>query len=219
MSEIECKGMSSDFFRPKMFFTSDEEVCMHNFFVDFRKRVKMIVMWGLSGSAANKTYPYVPEVMYPLLDKYPWLGFLTVGDEVCRILETELKHERIFNRSGVWSIRQSCLATKYVDLVIAPDTGILHAAGMYNTPKIGLLTHTSRNNITKHFINDYSLTAEEGGHPFFKELSCSPCYKIIYNKRIQCNLTHVKDTKTPVCMAYGFPPEKVISRIEEVLNG
>lgn len=210
-----------DVILPEMFFTEKEIIEMNNWFVDFHKIGKKVILWGLSGSAANKTYPYVPEVVFPVLEKHKDVCFLTVGDEMCQILEEELKHERIINRSGLWHIRQSCLATKYADLVIAPDTGILHASGMYETPKIGLLNHTSRNNITKHFKNDFSLHASEGEHPFFGPITCAPCYQIHYGPgryNHTCHLADVKGTKAPVCMVYGIPPENVIAKIEEVLN-
>ncbi len=216
LAEIDVEGVCLN---PEMFFTESEEIEMHNFFIDLRKKGKYVIMWGLSGSAANKTYPYVPEVIFPILEKYPQVCFLTVGDEACQILEVELKHERIVNKSGLWTIRQSALACKFADLVIAPDTGLLHASGMWPTPKIGLLNHTSRNNIVKWFQNDYSLHASvEGRHPLFGPITCSPCFKIHQHKRITCNMAEVKHTQVPVCMAYGIPPERVIARIEEVLN-
>lgn len=207
-----------ELFRPEMFFDNDEEIQMNNWFVDFRKIAKKVIMWGLSGSAANKTYPYVPEVIFPILERHKDICFLTVGDEMCQVLEQELKHERIINRSGVWSLRQSCLATKHADLVIAPDTGILHAAGCWEVPKIGLLNHTSLNNIVKHFKNDYSLHAQDGKHPFFGPISCCSCYQLHYKKKVTCNVADVKGTQAPICMVWGIPPDRVIARIEEVLH-
>jgi len=158
----------------------------------------------------------VPEVMQAILEKYPQVCFLTVGDEVCKVLEIELKHERIINRSGEWSIRQSCLACRHADLVIAPDTGLLHASGCWSVPKIGLLNHTSLKNITKHFENDYSLDCSGNTHSFFGPVSCSPCYAIHSNKRVTCNTMEIKHTKVPICMA-TLTADKVISRIEEVM--
>jgi len=239
LAEEPAKGImsysafDSSFFTPEMFFSPEETIKMGNDFIDFRKLGKFVILWGLSGSAANKTYPYVPEVIFPILKKYPKVCFLTVGDEVCRVLEFELNPdfykdknvnkqklcERIIRKSAQWSIRESCLATKYANLVIAPDTGILHASGMFNTPKIGLLNHTTIKNITKHFKNDFSLHASEGQHPFFGPVSCSPCFKIHYSKKITCNMDDVKGTQAPICMTHGIPADKVIKRIEEVVNG
>ena len=226
-----CEDLLFETFKPEMFFTEAEEIEMNNWFVDFRKLGKFVILWGLSGSAANKTYPYAPEVIFEILEKYPQVCFLTVGDEVCRILEIEFKAEvyegkdrikqklceRIIRRSGQWSIRQSALACKYANLVIAPDTGILHASGMYDTPKIGLLNHSSKNNITKYFKNDYSIEAKDLIHPFFEIVSCSPCMRIHYQKKITCNLMEVKHTQVPICMGC-LKPEIVIKRIEGIIK-
>lgn len=202
---------------PEMYFTDDEHTNIKNQFIDFRKIGKKVIVWGLSGSAANKTYPYVPEVVNEILEKHKDVCFVTVGDNVCQILEVELKHDRIINKSGLLKFRESALACKYADLVIAPDTGLLHAAGCFDTPKIGLLNHTSRNNITKHFLNDYSLHAEDGKHPVFGDISCAPCYQIHYAKKVTCNMAECKHTEAPVCMVYGIPPQQVIKTIEKVL--
>ena len=110
--------------------------------------------------------------------------------------------------SGIWSIRDSLLVTKYVDLVISPDTGILHGAGCFDTPKIGLLTSTSKENITKYFKNDYSLEST---------VECSPCFRIIDLPEIQCPMS--KETLGACeCMASGMPAERVYDRICEVIN-
>lgn len=204
---------------PEMFFTPEETISMNNMFVDFRKKGKFIILWGLSGSASNKTYPYCPEVIFEILKKYPQVVFLTVGDEACQILEVELKDDRIINKSGIFELRESCLATKYADLVICPDTGILHASGMYDTPKIGLLNHTTIENITMHFKNDFSLEAKDGTHPFWDEISCSPCFMIHQFKSISCQTEEIKGTTAPICMVRGIMPERLIKRIDEVING
>jgi ADP-heptose:LPS heptosyltransferase len=59
--------------------------------------------------------------------------------------------------------------TKFVDLVISPDTGVLHASGCYDTPKIGLLGHTTIENITKYFKNDYSIYIADRKMGLFKK--------------------------------------------------
>lgn len=202
---------------PEMYFTDFETVSMENMFVDFRKKGKTIIIWGLSGSASNKTYPYCKEVMFEILKKYPQVCFLTLGDESCQILECELKDDRIINKSGIFELRESCLATKYADLVIAPDTGLLHASGMWKTPKIGLLNHTTKRNITETFINDHSIEAKDLKHPFWGEISCSPCFQIHQFKTVTCNTEPIKGTTAPICIT-SLKPEIVIQKISEVIN-
>jgi len=114
---------------------------------------------------------------------------------------------RFIELAGEISMRESMLLTKYVDLVIAPDTGILHASGCYDTPKIGLLGHTTKENITKYFKNDYSIEAT---------CACAPCFYLIYDHAVQCPIERV--TSAAWCMAEGIKPEVLFNKIKEVLS-
>jgi len=164
------------------------------------------VLWCLSGSGCNKVYPWTEYVMGSLIKKYPNIHFITVGDYKCKLLESDtLPKENFTELAGEINIRKSMCLTGLVDLVISPDTGILHASGMYNTPKIGLLGHTTKENITKHFKNDYSIEAE---------CACAPCFYLIYNYDIQCPIENV--TRSAWCMSVGIPPEKLFERVCKV---
>ena len=190
---------------PEMFFSKDEEAEFEN----FRKNnlgLKVIV-WGLSGSGRNKTYPYAPYIIGDLLRKHKDIIFYMVGDEACQILECALpNHKRVIKKSGKWTFRQSSLACKYADLVVSPDTGLLHAAGCFDTAKIGLLGHTTIENITKYFKNDYSIEAD---------CDCAPCFRLIKNAEIQCPIDD--ESSATWCMARGLKPERVLTRIREAL--
>jgi hypothetical protein len=100
--------------------------------------------------------------------------------------------------------------TEYVDLVISPETGVLNASGCFDTPKIGLLTHSNKTNLTKYFKNDYSLQAET---------ECSPCHRMIYldNFKTDCPVIMGED-KRPMCCACadGFSVERVLHNMELV---
>jgi ADP-heptose:LPS heptosyltransferase len=191
---------------PEMFFDSEEE----EFIIRIRKQFlgKKIIMWGLSGSSRQKTYPYVPYIVADILKEFKNVIIILVGGETCKILECGLpNHPRILKKSGEFSIRQSILMAKYSDLVISPDTGFLHGAGCWKTPKIGLLTHTTIENITKHFENDYSLESEA---------VCAPCFRLISEAGIQCPTE--KLTEACICMSKdGMKPERVLEQIRKVL--
>lgn len=194
--------------KPEMFFTQAEE----DFIAEFRKRFigQQLILWGLSGSARQKTYPYVPYIANDLLKKYKNVVFVLVGGEACKVLECAFpKHHRIIKMSGAFTMRQSCLLTKYSSIVVSPDTGLLHAAGCWDTPKIGLLTHSTIENITKHFVNDFSIESEA---------VCAPCFRLIKDAEKEC--LHERETKACLCMGKeGMKPEKIFNRITEVLDG
>jgi ADP-heptose:LPS heptosyltransferase len=134
---------------------------------------------------------------------------VTVGDTLCQVLET-LKDKRVIRRSGVWTMRESSLATRFANLVVAPDTGLIHASGCFSTPKICLIGSNSIENITKHFENDYSITADENLVP------CAPCHRLIYSASQQCPIE--EQTGLPKCMALGINPKRVFERISGIIS-
>lgn len=162
------------------------------------------VLWCLSGSGHNKTYPWTDYIIGDMLKNYPDTHILFVGNDRCQLLQT-YHDKRITNLSGELDIKTSMCLTKHVDLVISPDTGILHASGCFSTPKIGLLGHTTKENITKYFENDYSIEAD---------CSCAPCFRLIYDFNIQCPIEPV--THAAWCQAVGLRPERVYEQYEKV---
>lgn len=192
--------------RPSLQFTEEEIEKAKSYL----KPGKFNVLWCLSGSGANKVYPWTEFVMAEVLKNNLDVHFITVGDERCKILgnlSSTIPAENITELAGEVSMRMSCALTSVVDLVVSPDTGVLHASGCYETPKIGLLGHTTRENITKHFINDYSLESDA---------PCSPCFFLIYDHSLQCPVDFV--THSAWCMSMGLDGEKVFKRIMEVIE-
>lgn len=192
--------------KPEMFFSEEE----HEWALGERKKLFgfKTIMWGLSGSGRQKVWPYVPYVVSDLIKAHKDLKVILVGGVTCQVLEAGFpKHERIIRRSGEYTFRQSALLSKYVDLVVSPDTGFLHASGCWETPKIGLLTHTTIENITKHFENDYSLESEA---------VCAPCFRLVQNCDEECPLE--VSTSATLCMGKeGMKPERVMNQIEGIL--
>lgn len=170
----------------------------------FLKEGKFNILWCMSGSGANKVYPWSDFVIGEVLKNFEDTHLITVGDEKCQLLET-LPSERVTNLSGEVDIRTSMCLTQFVNLVISPDTGILHASGCYLTPKIGLLGHTTKENITKHFYHDYSIEAE---------CECAPCNRLIYDIGFQCPVDPV--IHGAWCMTTGIPPERVYDAVKAV---
>ena len=170
------------------------------------KAGKFNIIWQLSGSGRQKVYPWADYVMGEVLKNIDNVHFITLGDTNCQLLECLIDKD-ITNLSGKISVRVAMCMTQYVDLVVSPDTGMLHASGCYETPKIGLLGHTTKENITKYFKNDYSIEAD---------CPCAPCFRLIYNHDIQCPVEFL--TRAAWCMAEGLPPEKVYERIASVIT-
>ena len=164
------------------------------------------ILWQLSGSGKQKVYPWSDFVIGELLKNFKNLHIITTGDERCQLLES-IEDPQITNLSGRIPVRIAMCLTQFVDLVVSPDTGILHAAGCYSTPKVGLLGHTTRTNITKYFLNDFSIEAE---------CACAPCMRLIYEFDIQCPIEVVSHAAW--CMAEGIKPERLYDRICSVIG-
>lgn len=193
--------------RPELYITSEEEAEAKKYL----REGKFNIVWGWSGSGMNKAYPWAEYVMGEIFKKLPNAHVITIGDERCKILEYNSSHKNLTKLSGEIDFRTSIALVKQANLLVAPDTGILHAAGAYDTPKIGILGHTSIENITKYFKNDYSLEA------IVEECECSPCYKLIYNSHVQCPIEKLSGAS--YCMHWGQPMERLFNQIKKVYDG
>jgi ADP-heptose:LPS heptosyltransferase len=151
----------------EIYFTTKEENWAKKVFEKIE--ATYLVLWSLAGSGWNKKYPWGEMVQRIFLETHPNAAIITVGDESCKIIEWE--HPRLIRMSGKTTMRQSCLLTKYVDLVVGAETGVLNAASCYDTPKIILLSHSSPENLTKYWQNVTNLQPE---------CDCSPCHKLVY---------------------------------------
>jgi ADP-heptose:LPS heptosyltransferase/ubiquinone/menaquinone biosynthesis C-methylase UbiE len=198
---MECAGYSDMKGQlPEMHFTDIEEHLAKNF--TNHHRDKFTIIWGMSGSAYHKTYPWSEYVAQEFCTSHQKdVEIITVGDEGCRILEWQ--NPLTINKCGMWTVRQAFIMTKYADLVIGPDTGLLNAASCFETPKIVFMRAGSEENLTKYWKNVTPLSADD--------CECHPCHKLIYSN--SCPKGHIQGI-APKCMEH-IRPEKVIDVIED----
>lgn len=166
-----------------------------------------VILWALRGSMYQKAmYPWAQEVCNAFLDRHPEAWIITTGDEMCQKMEWE--HPRVTHYSGRVPYRQVLRLSKYVDMVVTPETGLGIGAGAYGTPKIMLMTAASLKNIVGNDTNDYSLQSEAW---------CSPCTRAIYNTHNCPTITGMYDfdgMPLPICIQ--FDREQVLGRMEEI---
>jgi ADP-heptose:LPS heptosyltransferase len=174
---------------------------------------EFIIIWALSGSSIHKKYLWYEAVARRVLQAIPEAMIITTGLDYERALTFE--HPRVRNLQGLGVKLMTTLAlTKYADLVIGPESVVTNAAGCFSTPKICFLTHSSKTNLTKHWINDFSMQAET---------YCSPCHllhNVIGVWKNVCPpspyLLNKYGYYAPACVAEGFPQDKVFERIMRV---
>lgn len=172
--------------RGQLFFSSIEESIARNY--RKQKKGKYLVMWVLAGSSPHKSWPFTEYAISAFLDKHPDALILVVGDDLCAEFFL-LNHPRVKHYASVWGVRKTMIMTKYVDLVIGPDTGIMHAAGCFDTPKILLHSANSINNLSIYWKNTIDIMAH---------VKCQPCHRLHYTTEY-CELHPI--IKTPLCMA------------------
>lgn len=180
---------------------SDYEEELAQVFRD-RFRDKFLVLWSLAGSAFHKLYPWAPQVGAEVTRRLEDAVVITVGDNLCHMLEWDAP--RTLNKAGVFTVRQSMILTKYVDLVVGSETGILNAAACYETPKIVFMSHSSPTNLTKYWQNAVPMRD--------KDCKCQPCHKIIYSSN-HCPPGRREPSATQ-CMD-GIDPVEVFKTIKQ----
>lgn len=166
---LEKAGYTVENPRGELFFTEPEDI-MARTFRELNKD-RFIILWAVAGSSYHKLYPYFSSVVQELTIRNPDVLIISTGDAGGKILERKAS-AKYMPRAGEWTLRTSMLMTKYVDLVIGPETGILNAAGCFDTPKITFLSHSGHNNFCKYFKNDYCLAPVD--------TFCHPCHMLHY---------------------------------------
>jgi len=158
--------------RPKFYATDDEKAWAKK----ERARIggDMLIMYSLAGSSVHKVWPHQDQLFARILLEYKGARIVTVGDEGSSMLEIGWENEpRIVKMAGKYTFRQSMALLAECDMVIGPETGMLNAAGHMPMPKIVFLSHSSANNLTKHWVNTISLEPQN--------THCFPCHRMQYS--------------------------------------
>ncbi len=113
---------------------------------------------------------------------------------------------RLVCRSGSWSIRETMARLPYVDMVVGPETGVLNAACLLDVPKVVMLSHSSRENLTKHWRNTVAIMPSG--------VSCYPCHRMHYDRKF---CPEDEATGASVCAAW-IKPQMVVTAIQRAME-
>ncbi len=129
------------------------------------------ILWALSGSSVHKWTPHQDEVIAKIMLRLKRAVVILVGDDACRILEVGWEKEpRVISLSGEITIRETLALAQQVNAVVGPETGVLNAVAYEpDILKVIMLSHSSRENLTKNWVNTVAI---EGVAP------CYPCHQI-----------------------------------------
>lgn len=161
-------------FSPKFYPSKDELDEAKKYRKDLGQS-SFVILWSLAGSSMHKVSPWVDKVIARLLIVYDNIKIILVGDDYCRMLEgSSWENEpRVICKSGEWPIRFSLTFSQVADLVVGSETGLLNCAGHEDVPKVIALSHSTHENLTKHWKNTTVLTPK---------VNCYPCHKMHYGK-------------------------------------
>ena len=121
---------------------------------------------------------------------------ILVGDNACEILVLGRENEpRVLPQSGKLTVRQTLALEQQCDVVIGPETGVLNAVAFEPNAKVVMLSHSSVENLTKHWVNTESL---------FASTPCYPCHQLHYGNEF-CAVD--QDTRCAWCALSIHPAD------------
>jgi ADP-heptose:LPS heptosyltransferase/predicted SAM-dependent methyltransferase len=135
---------------------------------------KFVIVFALAGSSRHKFYPWQDEMIQMVLDACPDARFVLTGDDACRLLESGWEsNDRVALESGAMPIRSVLTLAQHADLVLGPETGVLNAVAYEaGVRKVVLLSHSSEENLTKHWLNTSAI--------YSTTTPCYPCHRMHY---------------------------------------
>lgn len=169
-----------------------------------------VIFWAVNGSSMHKIYPFTHVVLRWLIERTPCHIVLT-GDSgmgrglqegiIDTLREDGCPLDRIHGVAGQWTVRQSLTFARSADCVIGPETGMLNAVAMEPMPKVIYLSHSSRVNLTRDWVNTTTLEPV-GAH-------CFPCHQL----HPDWTYCHRDETANAALCASRVAPERVFEAV------
>lgn len=175
----------------------------------------LTIAWALKGSAPQKWYPWVPQILTRLLLRRPdakvvLLAGPEVKDLADKIVERVTQFAgpdaaaRIVNGAGRFSIRQSLAVINACHVAIGVETGLMWAVARKSTPKVLLCSHSDPRQFST-WINTQALHSRP---------ACGPCLMLISDWK-HCH--RMPDTGAARCQN-ELSPETVMEALEAAIE-
>lgn len=168
----------------------------------WRADMPRLVVLNVAGSGLTKKWPHVAAFARELVEGNAALHVACVGDIEEGTFDA---HARIHVLGTTVPMRRACALAKVADLVIGQETGLLHAVAFEWTPKIVLLSHSSRENLTSHWKNTAALHGD---------VPCWPCHRLHADWQ---GCSKDEATGTAACQA-AIEPRVVLELAESLLG-
>jgi ADP-heptose:LPS heptosyltransferase/predicted SAM-dependent methyltransferase len=182
-------GVPHDFHQ--QFYATAEEQAMVRQFRGMLPEGPLVVV-NACGSGPAKTWPHLQAFLQRMADAH--IATVVLGD--LRDLRLEEVEPYVAIVGNEWPVRIALAFAQTADAVVGTESMILNSVASLDVLKVALLSHSSNENLTKHWRNTVALEAS---------VPCHPCH------RIHADMTFcAKDTATgrAACMA-SYSPDQV----------
>lgn len=125
---------------------------------------KYVILWSLA-DVYHKQYLDWFTLMSEFCTSNPDVVVYTMGSTAC----AQFEQEGANIHAGHWTLSQSITLISQADLVIGGETGPMNIASCFDVAKLLFLSHSSRDNISKHWTNTLNLLPTS---------ECHPCYQL-----------------------------------------
>lgn len=162
------------------------------------------IMWVLAGSSPHKHTPHMDGVLRAIVSYLKHARVFLVGDEACRLLEQGWEEDdRIACLSGKLGIRDTLALAQQMAHIVGPETGVMNAVAFEpEIRKTVLLSHSSHENLTKHWL---ATDAIPGAAP------CYPCHQLHFTAE-HCPRDPL--SASAICQV-GVDPMRIFASIAE----
>lgn len=186
--EFMCKLAEQPFTPEHHFYPSDDERkraeavieeiakdCNKGWVMGERWVKPFVILWALAGSGVHKYYPHQDAVIARILLEIPHARIILTGGNECKVLEVGWENEpRVRCTSGELKLRDALALAQQCNLVIGPETGLLNSVAFESMAKIVFLSHSTEENLTKHWVNTEALHSSV--------TPCYPCHQLHHDR-------------------------------------
>lgn len=199
-------------FHQKFYPTKQEAKEAEDFWASFPPGPR--IFWQMNGSHINKYWARMPAAAIRILNETNGVIFFS-GDKDCQhpadgiatilndMASPEIR-QRVKMSTGQLTLRQVLAMAQQADVVIGQETGVLNGVAMEPNRKIVFLSHSTVENLTKHWVNTESLVPTS---------ACFPCHRMHYDWS-RCHLD--KAAGMAACQA-SIKVDQVIDAVKRAL--
>jgi ADP-heptose:LPS heptosyltransferase len=124
-----------------------------------------LVVVNACGSGPAKTWPHLQAFLRLMAERE--ITTVVLGDLRDLVLEEVSQHTAIVGNE--WPVRIALAFCQLADVVVGTESMILNSVASLPVAKVAMLSHSSNENLTKHWVNATALEAS---------VACHPCHRI-----------------------------------------